>query len=194
MNYKIVLLACTLALSVACNKDKNEVAQVWLSTPEQVYSFVGKDWSVVQPAISNKKDYLYAELDNQQVKSYVEVKGIDTAAPAQHYKLSFNVGKDNKITSLIYSCTDQLDKSTGSKNFIYFYEHAALKMTGVTQRHQWVQETYNPQQMITPDSLLVALHAGSATQPFLDWYTDSRRVGLVYFSTTGEFRMELNGY
>jgi hypothetical protein len=192
--YKIVLLACTLASFLACNKDNNENAPVWQITPEHVYSFVGKDWSAVKPTISNKKDYLYAEIPHQQVKAYVEVNSIDTAAPGKHYRLSFNVTTDNKIGPITLLFTDSMNQATGNKNFLYFYNHVALKLTNVTTQKQWVSEYYSPEQPITTDSLLVDVNAGADVQPYLDWYTSISRVNLIYLASMHAFQMYLSSY
>lgn len=196
VKYKIVLLACTFALFVAsCKKDK-DTPQEWNVTPETVYSFLGKDWGEIEPVISNKKTYQYSALTNSEypVKSYVEVHGVDKAAPCQHYKLFFNVGKDNKVSSLSFECTDTADQVLGNKNFMYFLSHVGLKMQAVTTQEQWLQETYNPQQVVPTETLWASLNVGAAYRPCARWYNFNTVMQITFFGEVGTLRMDLSSY
>lgn len=191
MKKKIVLLACSLALFIACKKE-NESPQVLQITPEIVTSYLGQDYSAVEPSLKSKKDYLYTELNNGQVEAAISLPAIDPAAPGQHYKLLFNLREGHKISIISLVCTDTLDQVSGNKNFLYFYQHAAVKMEATTRR-QWVNPPNNEVTMVTPDSLVTALQAGQAPQPSLSWQTTSRSLTLSYFSSEHSFDMYLSG-
>ncbi|MVT10550.1 hypothetical protein [Chitinophaga tropicalis] len=193
MKKKIVLLACSIALFVACKKD-DEDPQVLQITPEIVTGYLGKDYSVIEPSLKNKKDYQYTKLNNGQVEAAISLPAIDPAAPGQHYKLLLNLQSGNKVSIINLGCTDTLDPASGNKNFLYFYEHTAAKMGATIVQRQWVNPPNNEVTMVTPDSLVVALKAGKAPQPSLSWQTNSRALDLVYFSSERSFNMYLSGY
>jgi hypothetical protein len=189
---KIVLLACSLALFIGCKKE-NESPQVLQITPEIVTSYLGQDYSAVEPSLKNKKDYWYTELNNGQVEAAISLPAIDPAAPGQHYKLLLNLQGGHKVSIISLVCTDTLDQSSGNKNFLYFYQHAAAKMVPTTVQRQWVNAPNNDVTLVTPDSLVTALQAGQAPQPSLSWQTTSRQLTLAYFSSEGSFNMYLYG-
>lgn len=191
MEKKVVLLACSLALFIACKKE-NESPQVLQITPEIVSSYLGQDYSAIEPSLKNKKDYWYTELNNGQVEAAISLPAIDPAAPGQHYKLLLNLREGHKISIISLVCTDTLDQVSGNKNFLYFYQHAAAKMEATTRR-QWVNPPNNEVTMVTPDSLVTVLQAGQAPQPSLSWQTTSRSLTLAYFSSEHSFDMYLSG-
>lgn len=192
MKKKIVLLACSIILFVACKKD-NEDPQVLQITPEIVTGYLGKDYNVIEPSLKNKKGYQYTKLNNGQVEAAISLPAVDPAAPGQHYKLLLNLQGGNKVSIINLDCTDTLDRANGNKNFLYFYEHAAAKMEGTIVRRQWVNPPNNEVTMVTPDSLVVALQAGDAPQPSLSWQTNSRVLNMVYFSSERLFNVYMSG-
>ncbi|MDH7459990.1 hypothetical protein QEG73_01830 [Chitinophagaceae bacterium 26-R-25] len=188
---KIVFLACCLGLLVSCKRnDDNGPRPVMQITPELLMGYVGQNYSAVESSLKDKKDYLYTKLNpSTQMEAAISLPVIDPNAPAQHYNLLLNLQDGNIIKIVGIENTDTLTQALGNKNFLYFYQHTALKASNVVSARQWVMPPNNPNTMVTQDSLVKALQLGVAPQPTLSWYIGNGQLELVYF---GGFRMTVN--
>lgn len=181
---KIVLLAIAFGIFVSCTDDDDEVRPPLSVTPESLMGYVGQRFTAIEPSLKNKLAYMYSPATTGSDARMV-VEAVDTAAVGRRYEMEMLLGSDGIVDKVILGGYDSLGQAEGNRNFLYWYEHAALNAPAISSQQQWTALPHDANNVVTMDSLVNALRVGKAPQPSLNWQTGHGVMKLDYTPGNG---------